>query len=599
MAMDVMQTRPGSNCDRGDGGASSRCGEFPNPSRPNRPVDLSTSVYSASMLRLLDRSILSELLRTGLLTAAILVTVIAFGAAIKPLSNESLFSAFQIAKYIVLAMVPMLQFALPFAAGFAGTMVFHRMTGENEVVAASAGGLSYRRILRPVIVLGLALSIAMVGLTQFVIPRFWGLLEKTVAQDVAVLFERTLGSGEPFQMGDLQVWADDIIAAPEQAPEGASTRLVLLKVAVADLGVDGEVVTDVTADEVVIDIYRRPHETVLSLAMADTVAFRPQEGMLAWMERPDATTIRIPTTLRDSPKRMTLPELLTLLSDTDQHNEVNRVRRELASTIREEQMWRDIEAAIARDGEVLLDGGSGGMRWRIRAASVARGKFAGPDEQVRVEQLDPSGARLRSFDAAQVRLRPGGAGGLGAMATGLTVGEAAPEDGVLTLRLVMEDVVWRDELGNATGQRAQIPIENLSWADEAGVELLDEPSASLLALADTAVPRAENSASRLRRVIENLKREIRAKMVSRYAFSMTALLLVMFGALLAMFLHRATPLVIYSYAFLPSVLDLILIKSGEQLVRDDRVIAGFSLMWSGNLLLIVLIMRVYFKLRRN
>ena len=73
-------------------------------------------------MRLLDRLILRELLRRGLLTTGVLVTVIAFGAAIKPLSDDDLFGAGQIALYIALAMVPMLQFAIPFAAGFAGTL---------------------------------------------------------------------------------------------------------------------------------------------------------------------------------------------------------------------------------------------------------------------------------------------------------------------------------------------------------------------------------------------------------------------------------------------------------------------------------------------
>ena len=74
------------------------------------------------MPRLLDRYILTDLLRTVLLTTGVLVMVIAFGAAIKPLASESLLTAGQTAKYILLAIVPMLQFALPFAAGFAGTM---------------------------------------------------------------------------------------------------------------------------------------------------------------------------------------------------------------------------------------------------------------------------------------------------------------------------------------------------------------------------------------------------------------------------------------------------------------------------------------------
>ncbi|MHC4181408.1 MAG: hypothetical protein ACYSWU_28245, partial [Planctomycetota bacterium] len=68
---------------------------------------------------LLYRYLLGELLRVFALCAAVLVLVIAFGAAIKPLAGDDLIGPLQTAKYIMLAAVPMLQFALPFAAGFA------------------------------------------------------------------------------------------------------------------------------------------------------------------------------------------------------------------------------------------------------------------------------------------------------------------------------------------------------------------------------------------------------------------------------------------------------------------------------------------------
>ena len=123
-----------------------------------------------ALLRLLDRYIIGDLLRLVVLTAAVLVTVIAFGATIKPLAHDRLLSAGQTMKYIVLAIVPMLQFALPFAAGFAGTLSLHRMTTDNEILAAAIGGVSYRRVLAPVVFIGLALTLIMLMLTQWIVP---------------------------------------------------------------------------------------------------------------------------------------------------------------------------------------------------------------------------------------------------------------------------------------------------------------------------------------------------------------------------------------------------------------------------------------------
>ena len=63
------------------------------------------------------RHVAWEVVRVFLVTTGVIVTVIAFGAAAKPLADNSI-GADTILRYVALAMVPMLQFAIPFAAGF-------------------------------------------------------------------------------------------------------------------------------------------------------------------------------------------------------------------------------------------------------------------------------------------------------------------------------------------------------------------------------------------------------------------------------------------------------------------------------------------------
>ena len=99
---------------------------------------------------LLWRYILVELLRTILFTTVVLVAVIAFGATIKPLADDNLLTIGQTIKYQLLVTVPMLQFALPFAAGFGATLVLHRLAIDNEIQAMAVSGLSYPRILASV-----------------------------------------------------------------------------------------------------------------------------------------------------------------------------------------------------------------------------------------------------------------------------------------------------------------------------------------------------------------------------------------------------------------------------------------------------------------
>ena len=106
-------------------------------------------------------------------------------------------------------------------------------------------------------------------------------------------------------------------------------------------------------------------------------------------------------------------------------------------------------------------------------------------------------------------------------------------------------------------------------------------------------------ADTLEKRLERLDWEILARLLKRYALSVTGLLLVCLGAVLAMVLRESLPLVVYLVAFLPSVLDLILISSGEHMMREGDLVIGGIIMWSGNAALLVMFIVAYLKLRRN
>ncbi len=106
-----------------------------------------------------------DLLRLVTLTAAIVVTIAAFGAMIPQLAKGRLGPA-EGFRFMLLAVVPMLQYALPFASGFASTLVYHRMAQDNEVLAAHAGGLGHRAVLAPALGVGLLLAVVLSVLSE-------------------------------------------------------------------------------------------------------------------------------------------------------------------------------------------------------------------------------------------------------------------------------------------------------------------------------------------------------------------------------------------------------------------------------------------------
>lgn len=63
-----------------------------------------------------------------------------------------------------------IQWSFPIAALVASVFTIHSMTTHREIVAAKAGGISFHRLARPIVVLGLLLTVVALGLTELV-PR--------------------------------------------------------------------------------------------------------------------------------------------------------------------------------------------------------------------------------------------------------------------------------------------------------------------------------------------------------------------------------------------------------------------------------------------
>jgi lipopolysaccharide export LptBFGC system permease protein LptF len=539
------------------------------------------------MPRLLYRYMITDLLRVGLLTTLILVTVIAFGATIKPLASDTLLTAGQTVKYMLLATVPMLQFALPFAAGFAGTMSLHRMAADNEIIAAAASGLSYRRLLMPVFVLGLLLMLVMAGLTQEVIPRFWGVLERAVRKDVTAVFQASLERGDPFSVGDLQIYADRPIIDNDPANTDADTRMVLVRVAVARLDDDGRVDEDVTANKAVIDIYRRPGATYLKMVLTDVVGYQPDSGTLASTTQIGPITRVIPDVLRDDPRRMTRTQLLALRANPDAYAGVMERKQRLARDLANVFLYAQIDERLRERGEIeLVTNGSLGRRYIVRADDLSGARFRTDDGRpVEVIQFEQRGARFRML-AETARLHRHG----------------SLSESMFDLELQDLQVTDLDDPATPVA-RKRVPLMNVSFVNVEPVDPSELSSEELLRMAagleGRDAGRVANTAQGLQRRIDELQREITARLIKRYALSVTATLLLLLGATMAMWLRDSMPLTIYLLAFLPSVLNLILISSGDHVIRDNSTIGGLGVMWSGNIVLTVLIVVAYVRLARN
>lgn len=530
------------------------------------------------MLGILNRYLVFDLARLTILTTAILVTVIAFGAAIKPLSLEELLTPMQTLKYIAVATVPMMQFALPFAAGFAATVTFHRMASENEIVAMSAAGLSYIRLFMPVLSMGIVLALIMVILTQWVIPRFYGYMGKLLATDVALLLEHSIRQGVPFTINNLQIYADDMKVIEDPVDTEADTRLILYRVAAARIGSDKRPETDVTAAQAVVDVYYRNGRTYMKMSLTDAVSYSGVSGELRGARQIEPTrAIILPSFLDDNPRTMTRGQLLVLRQNPDDFDHVAVARLRLVDSIEEAMAWKEINHRLSLDhSQRLIGRGQNRYSYEVEADSLVNGVLEAKGQAVNVVQYD-QGEPVRRFESSNAQLNRDPGSPVDSLSFNLIMRGATvhqiPEGGIINVR--REQIFGPLEVPGMQEQG----MTKLSSAElEEIVQKIDIPSEEL-ALA----------AKRLRYRIAELQNEIESRLQTRYAISVTALLLVMLGMVLAIYLRNSLPLFIYLWAFIPALVDLLVISSGAQLMRDGQVIFGSFLMWIGNVVLLAAI----------
>ncbi|MHC4422122.1 MAG: LptF/LptG family permease [Planctomycetota bacterium] len=535
---------------------------------------------------LLYRYLMGELLRVFALCASVLVLVIAFGAAIKPLAGDDLIGPLQTAKYIMLAAVPMLQFALPFAAGFAATMVLHRMTTDNEILAAAVGGISYRRILLPIAALGMVLLIVMVLLTQWVIPRFWGLMDQLITRDVTRMIQASINKGVPVEIGKLQIHADRLLVQEDPPDTEAETRLVLFRVVAAEVDRDGRIITEVAARQAVVDVYRRAGQTYLMLALVDTVVYMGRTGQLFELPLSEPDPIPIPSAFKDRPMFLTQGQLLRLRERPDTYNRVVNAKVALAQSLLRAEVWGHLRDRVASTGAVELSGGFGGPdhHLEVHADWFERGRFFTHDRRP-VEIWEFEGDRpVRRIMAARVLTRP---------AVGTSLSNP-------TIDLVLNDCEVTDlRQEGVVNERADLTIPDLSPSGFAAEDPSQLPYEQLLARAEDTEGITRRRAEYLADTVRKMRWAIEGRLLRRYALSLTGLLLLLLGATLAMWLRDTLPLVTYIWAFLPSILDVMLISGGDHMVREGLVVSGYVVMWSGNALLVGILLFILARLMRN
>jgi len=124
------------------------------------------------MIRILDRLVAGTFLKLFLIFLAASPPLFILGDITENLDTylDRGLTRAEVAKAYFFQLPLFIQWSFPIAALVAAVFTIHSMTTHREIVAAKAGGISFHRVARPILVMGLVLTAAALVLTE-IVPR--------------------------------------------------------------------------------------------------------------------------------------------------------------------------------------------------------------------------------------------------------------------------------------------------------------------------------------------------------------------------------------------------------------------------------------------
>jgi lipopolysaccharide export LptBFGC system permease protein LptF len=547
-----------------------------------------------------------ELWRYVLLTTAVLVLVTAFGATVQNYA-KGLLSAVDTLKFMGLAAVPMLTYAIPFAGAMAGTLAYHRLAQERELMAAQAGGMSLAALLAPAIVTGVVLTATLGLLNEQIIPRFLQKMSEVASGQAAGLISRAIERGEAVQVQGFLLYADQVFT-PEVSEPGIQAHLLLLGAHLIKLDPEGNMVSWGAAERADL-LVREPREITEEDLMRSTelpgtlgssvseVTYIVKDAVGDTGRLADGRVggfqdrLFMPGGGGDSPKFLTFGEMRDAYKDPDPLGPIDAARRDLAFHLALRTVIERTVRQLRGGGAVQLQG-SQGETYVLRAGGIAwdddikawRMTGRGSDPIV-VERYTPEDGDARSIDRFEMP-----SGSIEANLTG------TPMNRGMELMLYGEDVRTAVSQGPGSDPRVGGVREKMTIGP---VVVENDPVPGFLAMSSPellAAVEAHNESwgsedlflapptRDLRKRLDKVRKQILAKHHERIAYSVSAIILATAGAVAAIRFQESPPLTAYMAAFLPALGLIVAISTGQQMV-DDYGAIGLPILWGGPVVL--------------
>ena len=585
--------------------------------------------------------IFKDLVKIFFMASGALAGILSFGGLLRPLTQQGL-DAGQVGKILSYFTPAMTTYSFPVAALFATTVVYGRLSADNELTACRAGGIGLGPFLGmafPAVMFGLIVAIVSLLFLCFVVPVYTLKVEKVIYSNLAKLIATRIERTHKIEFGTAEIYAQKATIPPPDPHHPGQQRVILEAVSIVAYQRPDR--TDPRfrdphfklprefwlASSATVNIDDRPNRGVEKdgnkVAADDVVRLLigldggskfPRElsgGMQAGVGRGQFGPMEINSPIKEDPKFMTVGRLKWLFEHPEKSrrigtvvagfvrrdqqlrylqglaDELNQGDREVSFTPREtpgSDPANDPASDTSTTGEAATGDKLSVSIADDVAATVNAALKVDQDSELSVTGIRPNAIRLVYQRPNEAPTRQ--------EAKDLRI-RARPDsvDGVMNVTI---------ELLNRTPAGATRPMSG-QYSELVNVPMPPE----LAALEDRTVghytnaidpetrkpPITPGDLAGLNREMTILDNGILAESNSRASFAVSCLILVMVGCALGMMFRSGNFLTAFAVSFIPALLCITLIVAGQQtchsvpfrdVLTHNPLKLGLGLIWSGN-----------------
>jgi lipopolysaccharide export LptBFGC system permease protein LptF len=543
-----------------------------------------------------------ELIKTFLMTAIALTLLVVMGGGVANIFRSEGIGAEGMAKVFMLMTPVAITMIMPVAALFSAAITYGRAGADNEILACSAAGINIHRILLPALLLGVFVTGYTYWSWNYFIPGLWRQVAQLSRMDAPTIVTSNLKKAKPLTYGRYTISARTCRVIPpeeiEFEDEGDTspneyTWIELTGVSFCETE-QQDAIRFGTSELAIIQFDNSGPNPRAKVGLEDVRTFDAQRRQYYQLRNQTIGPIDIPFPINRRTKFENLNRLIEFTHDPmlipEVMDRMHGLRRQAMIHLLKEDIQAHLDTSRGGTGVYLLAGDK--VRYEIKVG----GGNSDPDDgrtflhDVTIVERGKQGGQIHTADKATVELRSG-----------------LNRDRPVILITLQENVVSVPDPAGPDDRPVLKVKETLQ-----PMQLMDQPSLRKAVkrydfdrILDPDVDltyhtRFVKLRERCLERKEELVSEVRGEIHFRASYSLAAVAVVLFGAILGIIVRGREVLTAFGISCLPLIFVLVWSIVGRNLAdRPEFSLLSTSVMWGATAFMYAAALFVGFKVLRR